>query len=345
MPLYDPVIPARYAQPLIDFVKEQQPQQFDDLLQICGVRDHYASADGAVLTMAQYDILVNQVVQLSGRNDLGLEMGRRIGRHSHQSLSMALANCKTLDEVFRMAARFWRQVTTAFVVTYRRQQTCGEWIFRPSTAMSRATLHIMEELFAVSVHCDYTELVGAKKGIDIYLSMPKPAHHALYRKLTPSRFHFSASPLPEVRCVLPADLLDKPLRQNGDGLPIANLHALPGVSTSKKHYRDWLTLMLNEAEGIQPTRESLAELLNVSPRTFSRFLASEGCNFRVLANEIRHQRACNMLAYSTQLISQVAYRLGYAEPAAFTRAFHNMAGIGPQEYRQQCSDPAGRSNP
>lgn len=338
MPLYDPVLPARYAQPLLDFLWEQQPRLGEALLQSNTWLQPHASGNAQILTLAQYDHLVQQVALLSGRSDLGLEMGRRIGMHSHHSLSLVLCTCNTLDAIFRMAARFWRQVTTSFVVSYRRHKTYGEWVFRPSAAMSRATLHTMEELFAVSVHHDYTALLGTQKGIDIYLSMPKPAHDALYQKLTPSRFHFGASALPEVRCVLPIDMLDKPFRQPGvgaDSLQLADLLKLPSLGTPQRSCGDWVRLMLHEAEGIQPSRQALAALLNVSPRTFSRSLAADGLDFRLLSNTIRHQRACHMLRHSSQRIAQISYRLGYSEPAAFTRAFQTMAGMGPLAYRQQ----------
>ena len=40
----------------------------------------------------------------------------------------------------------------------------------------------------------------------------------------------------------------------------------------------------------------LAELLSISPRTLTRYLANEGHTLRDLANDVRHRRACEMLS-------------------------------------------------
>jgi AraC-like DNA-binding protein len=92
-------------------------------------------------------------------------------------------------------------------------------------------------------------------------------------------------------------------------------------------------LVLREAEGCQPTREELAELLNVSRATLVRRLAAEGNTLRELGNRIRHQRACTLLRNSGQAISQIAYRLGYGDVANFSHAFRALCGISPSDYR------------
>ena len=107
-----------------------------------------------------------------------------------------------------------------------------------------------------------------------------------------------------------------------------------GTVARRRQVSDWIALMLREAEGVQPTLASLAQLLDVSERTLSRQLAAERCNLRELACSVRHERACAMLRGSPQPVLEIASRLGYSSTAAFSTAFRRMAGVSPMAYRQ-----------
>ena len=332
MPLYEPIMPARYVEPLLALLRTAQvPLQ---------ALDYQGEADPQhwdnELTMQQFDSLLSTSATWLGRSDLGFELGLHIDIDSHDSLSLALRSCSTLDQMLRLLSRYWRLVTTCFFLRYQRTESVGILTYRPAAGMSQGTLYAMQETFAVAFHADYTALLGTAQGIDTYLSIPPPAHSRRYRALRPTRFHFSAHALPEVRCILPLALLDRPLRQPP---PAATAPSPPelalGAQQPRHQYRDWISMMLREAEGLQPSREALAELLNISPRTLTRHLGAEGCDLRELGRQIRHQRACQMLCESQQPVAQIAYRLGYREPTNFTSAFRKESGMTPREFRQQ----------
>lgn len=337
MPLYQPVIPARYAAPLLDFLREQQPQALQGLLGAAGLEEADLRAPDASLTIGQFDALLSSMSALLGRNDLGFELGLRISIDSHQALGLALRNCHTVDELLRLAARFSRLLTPSFFLQYQRDAQGGGMFIRPAAAMSQTTLHAFEEMFAVTFQRDAVALLGRQAGIDIYLSMPAPAHIERYARLRPTRFHFAALALPEVRCVMSSELLDRPLqpvRRSSAAASVQALQAQQALLARAERWSDWVSLMLREAEGCQPGREELASLLSVSPTTLTRNLAREGYNLRDLGKQIRHQRACRMLRDSRQSIGQIAWRLGYASQANFCSAFRRLAGMSPRGYRQ-----------
>ena len=337
MSLYAAIIPARYVAPLLELLRGQPAETLAALLLEAGIDEAELRDRHAVLTIRQFDCLVVAMSRLLGRNDLGFELGQRISIDSHQSLGLAMRQCTTVDEVMRLATRFSRLLTPSFFLQYRRDSQGGGLFMRPAALMSQTALHAFEELFAVTFWRDCVDLLGRQISVDIYLSMPAPAHIERYARLHPARFHFAALPLPEVRCVLATEWLDRPLLPQPPQLA-ASVQALQVQQQQVARagrWCDWVSLMLREAQGCQPSREELASLLNVSPTTLTRHLAKEGTNLRALGNQIRHQRACAMLRGSAQSIAQIAYLLGYRSQANFSSAFHRSSGQCPREYRQQ----------
>lgn len=77
-----------------------------------------------------------------------------------------------------------------------------------------------------------------------------------------------------------------------------------------------------------------ADLLAVTPTHLSRIMrqatgrsASAAIEERVIREARRH------LAYSNLLISEIAYQLGFADPAYFSRVFVRATGVSPREFR------------
>jgi AraC-like DNA-binding protein len=89
--------------------------------------------------------------------------------------------------------------------------------------------------------------------------------------------------------------------------------------------------------------ETTAVRLNVSRRTLIRRLKEAGTSFGALLDEHRMQRAVELLANPDYTATEVGYRLGYQEPANFTRAFKRWFGTTPGKHRTARSGtPAGR---
>ena len=77
----------------------------------------------------------------------------------------------------------------------------------------------------------------------------------------------------------------------------------------------------------------IARLFSMHRRTLHRHLYSEGLAFRQVANEIRFEIACELLANTDMALSQVAAALRYSELSAFTRAFRRWSGQTPSAWR------------
>ncbi|MGV0838134.1 helix-turn-helix domain-containing protein [Mycolicibacterium thermoresistibile] len=85
--------------------------------------------------------------------------------------------------------------------------------------------------------------------------------------------------------------------------------------------------------GELPSMQTVADELNIDPRTLRRRLVKEGTSFRALLDEVRRKRAIDLLEQDLP-VEQIARRLGYAETANFTHAFKRWEGIAPSYFRR-----------
>jgi AraC-like DNA-binding protein len=86
------------------------------------------------------------------------------------------------------------------------------------------------------------------------------------------------------------------------------------------------------------TIKTVGRDLGVSVRTLSRRLIAEGTSFTVIQDDVRHQLALALLGDQTVSIAEVAFFLGYSEPAPFHRSFKRWTGTTPQAHRRASGD-------
>ena len=80
--------------------------------------------------------------------------------------------------------------------------------------------------------------------------------------------------------------------------------------------------------------DALATLLHVSPRTLHRQLKEEGASLQALKDEVRRQRALELLLRTSRPIKQVAEAAGFLNEKSFMRAFRGWTGVSPAEFRR-----------
>ncbi len=78
---------------------------------------------------------------------------------------------------------------------------------------------------------------------------------------------------------------------------------------------------------------SIARQLGLSERTLHRRLAAEGVSYQDLLDAARKDAAGRYLKESTLSIGEIAYLLGYSEPASFHRAFKRWYRATPEAFR------------
>ena len=87
--------------------------------------------------------------------------------------------------------------------------------------------------------------------------------------------------------------------------------------------------------------DRIASELGCSRQTLYRRLKEEGVTYEQLLDALRHRLALRYLEREGLGVKQVSYRLGFSDPAAFSRAFKRWTGRSPGSVR--AGSPAPRT--
>lgn len=86
----------------------------------------------------------------------------------------------------------------------------------------------------------------------------------------------------------------------------------------------------------------MASELGMTESRFSRFFRrATGNTFTDFVNQVRVNRACQLLMESDRYISQICYEVGFNNVANFNRRFLDIKGMTPSEFRKQVESRFG----
>jgi len=106
------------------------------------------------------------------------------------------------------------------------------------------------------------------------------------------------------------------------------------MNNYQKSIDDVLTYIdanLNE----KPELDKLAKIANLSKFHFHRIMtAFLNESLGSYVNRLRLETAVKLLRYSAQPVNEIAYRVGYQTPSAFTKGFKKMFGVSPTHIRK-----------
>ena len=85
--------------------------------------------------------------------------------------------------------------------------------------------------------------------------------------------------------------------------------------------------------------DSVAGALGLSRQTLYRRLKAEGTTFEALVERARRRLALRFIRDEGLTVKEAAWRLGFAEPSAFSRAFKRWTGKSPAAMRRKVRHP------
>jgi len=165
------------------------------------------------------------------------------------------------------------------------------------------------------------------------LPFPAPPHADAYAHMFPGSLRFGTR---MATLQFDAAYLALPLRRGEKDLRLMLQRALP--IPVRPYRRDRLLVQqVRQALGNHPQEchnaEGVANLLHVSTRTLHRQLKDEGASLQGLKDEVRLERARDLLYRSTKPMKQVAAAVGFQSEKSFNRAFRQWTGTTPAKFR------------
>lgn len=328
-------VPSRYYAALGEILRAHTPD-YERLLASLGIDIQALEDPNGTLTIAELEALIDVSARMTGRGDLGFELGQRVRLNSHGPLSYALLSSSSADEALRLLVRYYHLIAPIFKMRYERHSKYAEITITPCAVMQQRTLQFFLEMHAMSFHVQAQMLLGPdNEGYDIYLSMEAPPHAHRYHGHAPARFHFGNRGMPGGTVRIATSLLDRRLPM-ADEWVVRQAEAECEAQSRKPPpaggWGDFIAMMLRESKCLQLTLEDAARSLNITPRTIHRYLASENLSFRDISQRVRFEHACELLEAGELNVSQIALRLGFTDVASFSRGFRRYKGVSPTDY-------------
>lgn len=172
--------------------------------------------------------------------------------------------------------------------------------------------------------------------VEVGLERNKPSDPSLYREKMSRKVVFGQR-MNWLR--LPAELFD--IRNpSGDEklfrLMDLQCRSLRPERSDTQSFRDELKdfILARVADNAIGLAEAAA-YFRVSERTLQRRLAEAGTSINDLRDEVRRELASRLLSQTELSASEIAHRLGYSAPSAFSRSTVRWFGQTPRDYRKQ----------
>lgn len=325
--------PAQYILILIDMV-ESQGYAREELLAGTSLARTGVANLGARVAEEDFVRLVGNAFKLTGDPALGLHMGLRLNLSAHAVLGQAFMTCRDLGQVMELFIKYYHLLASPSL-HLEYELTVERCVLTTVSAPQENPLEFGSEMMYSAMLNTLRGLLGLPDlQLRVELPYPAPAHAAIYYQVFGEDVHFDAV---LGRISFPRTLLSTPLPLSNPALRslyenecarlLADLEGQDEVAEQTLR-------LLRKLEGQYPQMPQLAQMLNLSPRTYRRRLEQEGCAYQQLLNQVRAEHATRYLQNTRLPLTTIAYLVGFNDASNFRRAYQKWTGRAPRELRQ-----------
>ncbi len=134
------------------------------------------------------------------------------------------------------------------------------------------------------------------------------------------------------------DISPKPIVQSPEGASVfsekSNFYTLLWPNLDALDLKIRLLISPHISTGF-PCLTTLSDQLDISPQTLSRWLSEHSTNYQTIKDDLRRDVAVALLKNSPLSVKEIAFKVGYQESSAFSKAFKHWLGVSPTAYRQR----------
>jgi AraC-like DNA-binding protein len=278
--------------------------------------------------------MIRRALRLTGRADLGLELGSRENFSDFGLPGFAMSAARTMSEAVEISRRYQNQTGAVSTSTHEYVDDCVAVIVDSNLNDDSVLPFVIEEFFA-SVLAITRQLVSDRFQLrTLEVAYPEPAYAERYRQMFGCPVHFaSARNRARIECrwlnmsiashsAVMAAQLGARLEQQ------AQARALPPRTTAT------VEQLLLRSGNAKLSIDQVAGALQLSVRTLRRRLSEDGSSFRTLCERIRVESARRLLGEQGMTVAAAAERLGFSDARTFRRAFKRWLGQVPGKMRQ-----------
>lgn len=274
-------------------------------------------------------------VKATGDEAFGITFARQLHPAALHGLGFACAVSDTMYDALQRIVRYYRILVSAGEIILSEQDNRLRLLYsvpgKPGVAVPAsldAALALFLKLCRITRDEDYCPIL-------IEMQRPVPAEPKPFEDFFGCDIRYSCS---QNALYFDLDQLSEPLPMANPELARASDQVIIDylqrfdqediVSRVRAKIIDWLP------QGT-PSQDTIAEALHMSARTLQRKLGASGEKFSDLLETIRSELARQYLATPNRSVGEVAYLLGFSEPANFSRSFKRWTGHTPAQFRTQ----------
>ncbi|MEQ8301349.1 MAG: AraC family transcriptional regulator ligand-binding domain-containing protein [Hyphomonas sp.] len=319
---------------LIEFSEHNGAPRLD-LMRQSGIQENDLHNKDNHLPITTYKALINAAQRLCEDRAIALKWAAEVDMSELSIVGLIMNASETMAEAFEQLQRYSRLAYETESLSSKTQLSLeqiekGFWLVE-----RRADADSFYELTEISfarLTCGPRRFLDQPHVLEAHFRHDDPGYAAVYERVFNCPVHFScrwnALKLhPDVGSwpvAAEPDYVFEILVKHADQM----LEEQRPSGTLQRRVERHLTSVLHTGS---VSAESVAQMLGMSRQTLHRKLKAEGTSFREIIENTRETLAKAYLSSDKLSVSETAYLLGYADPAAFSRAFKRMTGVNPRD--------------
>lgn len=319
--------------PLLRFI-EQHNIPLSDALQGSNLSESKLKGDR--LTITSFDQLINNIARISQHEDIGFIAGQGLKLESFSLLGFLLSGSETGRDALVTMRRYYMLLsdTPAPEIFITKNEVK---VLYHISAGNELAMRARAELIATGIHT-----LGRSFGGEVYQPLKigfkhgKPRYHNKLEEYFGVDIAYNQA---QSWISFAADHVDHPLKQTNPSLYYALRNQAENIMVGHQQLKSCSAKVRHVLQQWPnqhtANKESVAELLNTSPRTLTRRLQEEGTQFSHLLRDVRMKKACLKLESHSIDMQELAHNLGFADRRGFERAFKQWSGQTPSAHHRQ----------
>lgn len=329
-----PILPVNYMRIFV-MVAETMGVSKEKILEDTGIDESYLIQPDTYLTYGQYRTMKQNACRHVKDPSFYLRYGASINLTEHGRLGHLAFSCATFEDALKNTVKYIKILNRMYSLEAHLKGDIAT--LEMDTIIPSRDLYVCEMEQMMAALYQALKLVPNNTSVirAVYFKYHRPEHADCYPEFFGNNLYFNAA-------YNGIEFTTKEFKKYWNyGDPMIAKIAQKDLDDALNQLDnlDDLTHKIRELILKDPSRfpkqEEIAEQLNITTRTMSRYLQKQDTSWQAVVDSLRKELAIRYLQTTRWTIDEIADVLGYSSAANFGRAFKKWTGKPPSEYRDK----------
>jgi AraC-like DNA-binding protein len=286
------------------------------------------------VSFRQASVIIRRALRAMPRKDIGLQVGTHQTVGTFGIMGLAMMTARTFGDAVAIGVE--NAAITGALMDVELEPVGRDLalVARPRFPEDAILIFLCEELFASTLLLARTLVGQTFKPLRLELTYPAPEYADIYKRLFGCTVKFGAA---RNRVIVSRQWLDYALPTHH---PVSAQQALTLCREQAAQIKKQSEIVAAVERIVRrrlaenPTLAQIAVDLNLSERTLRRHLSATGRAYRDIHDQVRTERALELLSAGALGIADIGSEVGYSDAREFRRAFKRWTGAPPTAMRR-----------